>query len=562
MTAIPLLLPAETTTGAEMEPVPRRPSDALRWLLHVAAALPLVIFGIADMARGWRPLFDNAAIALRSYHVLSHNSPLLGHRVDLNMGSQSVYGLGPLENWLLAVPVHLDPGQGAMWGAVLFAVIGVVLAVEAAWSAARWWGAAIATTSILVLFAVRGDVIVDVVWNPWFGVIWLYSTLASGWAVATGRLRWWPVAVVSASIAAQCHEVFTLPAIAVGLAAAVLGVIVCRSREDRVGFGWLVAGAGAGVVSWIAPVVQQLTSHPGNFTVLWRVVHQPQAKIGISRALGALGGATRIVPKWVHAPPLHGAFANLVYIANLFIGDQWWAVTALVLLAVITIVAFVTRRHLLAASAALSLVAALGTVMAIATIPIAQFLTFGYSDVLLIPVGTAVWITLAWTLVELARSVLGRSGARGLPRLATRTHAAATRLAALAGATMVTVVCAWSIASGGALVGTNASTISGWSAVRATDVGVAAVERVAPPRTPFRLQLAEPGNNYRFAVVTGIAYLLNTDGLQPRLIGVAAATFGEARPDMPVVHLHVPATGDKVTASVGRPHRSAPSRHH
>ena len=172
--------------------------------------------------------------------------------MDLHLTSQPVYSLGPLENWLLAVPVHLDQKQGALWGAVIFAVIGVTLAIEAAWSAARWWGAVIVATSVLVLFSVRGDVIVDLVWNPWFGVIWLYTTMASSWAVATGRLRWWPVALVSASIVAQCHEVFAPPAIAVCLTAPVLGVIVRRSRGERVGLGWLGAGAAAGVVSWIA----------------------------------------------------------------------------------------------------------------------------------------------------------------------------------------------------------------------------------------------------------------------------------------------------------------------
>ena len=557
MTAIPLLPQVEKTTGAETEPAPRRPPDALHLLLDVVAALPLVIFGIADMARGWRPLFDNAAIALRSYQVFSRHSPLVGHQVDLHLTSQPVYSLGPLENWLLAVPVHLDPKQGALWGAVIFAVIGVTLAIEAAWSAARWWGAVIVATSVLVLFSVRGDVIVDLVWNPWFGVIWLYTTMASSWAVATGRLRWWPVALVSASIVAQCHEVFAPPAIAVCLTAPVLGVIVRRSRGERVGLGWLGAGAAAGVVSWIAPLVQQLTHHPGNFTVLWRVAHQRGAKIGVTQALGALGGASRLVPKWLHAPPLHGAFASVVYVANTFVGAQWWAVTTLVLLAVITVCALVTRRHLLAGSAALSLVAALGTVGAIASVPSAQVLTFGYVDVMLIPVGTAVWLTLAWALVEVVRPVLQRALSQGLPSVRKRAQAVADHLAMLAGVTMVTVLFGWSISSGLTLVGTNAPTIGGWAAVRATDIGVSAVARVAH-RTPFRLELAEPSNNYRFAVVTGMAYLLKTEGFQPLFIGLAATTFGQGRPNMPVVLVHVPATGDRVSASV-RPSRRSGS---
>jgi len=545
----------DPTTRAGNEPVPLGPPDALHWLLDIVASLPLVIFGIADMARGWRPLFDNAAISLRSYQVFSHNSPLVGHQVDLQVGSQHVFSPGPLENWLLAVPVHLDPGQGALWGAVIFGVIGVTLAIEAAWSAARWWGAVIVATSVLVLFAVRGDVVVDVMWNPWLGVIWLYTTLASSWAVATGRLRWWPVAVFSASLVVQCHEVFALTAIGVCLAAPVLGVTVCRRRQGRIGLGWLGAGAVVGVASWIAPVVQQLTTHPGNLTLLWRVAHQRVAKIGVTQALGALAGASRPVPKWVHAPPIHGAFSRVLYVANTFVGGQWWAVTALVLLAAIAVSAVVTGRHRLAGSATLSLVAALGTVSAIASIPEAQVLNFGYLDVLLIPVGTAVWLTLAWALVELARPVLGRAVTRVLTSPRKPTQRVSAYLGTLAGATLVAAGFGWSTASGLTLLGTDSPTISGWASVQATDVGVAAVTRLAP-RTPFRLQLAEPSNNYRFAVVTGVAYLLDTEGFQPRLKGIAAATFGAAHPDMPTVFLHIPATGDKVLATVSSSGRS------
>ncbi len=558
MTATPLLHQAETATGAaKKEPVPRRPPDALHFLLAVVASLPLVIFGIVDMVRGWRPLFDNAAIALRSYQVFSHDSPLVGHQVDLHVGSQTVYSPGPLENWLLAVPVHLDPGQGALWGAVIFAVIGVTLAIEAAWSAARWWGAVTVAGAVLLLFAVRGDVIVDVMWNQWLGVIWLYTTLASSWAVASGRLRWWPVAVVSASLVVQCHEVFAFTAIGVSLTAAVLGVTACRRRLDGVGFGWLAAGTLAGIASWIAPVVQQLTTHPGNLTLLWRVTHQPSAKIGFSQALGAVGGASKPVPKWVHAPPIHGAFSNVIYVANTFVGDHWWAVTALVLLTGIAAFAVVRGRHLLAGAATMSLVAALGAVGAIASIPEAQVLNFGYLDVLLIPVGTAVWLTLAWTLAEVARAVLRRAFGGDLTSLGRRVRRAGTSLATLAGVAVVAVGFGWSTASGLTLVGTDSSTIGGWAAVRATDVGVAAVTRVAP-RIPFRLELGEPSDNYRFAVVTGVAYLLDTEGLQPRLTGIAGPTFGSGRPNMPVVILHIPASGDRVSASVGR---SARSRH-
>src|SRR5580693_3496681 len=36
-------------------------------------------------------------------------------------------------------------------------------------------------------------------WNPWFGVLFFLATLAAGLAVVSGRRRWWPVLVLTAS---------------------------------------------------------------------------------------------------------------------------------------------------------------------------------------------------------------------------------------------------------------------------------------------------------------------------------------------------------------------------
>ena len=230
------------------------------------------------------------------------------------------------------------------------------------------------------------------------------------------------------------------------------------------GFGSLGVGAAAGIVSWIAPLVQQLTNNPGNFTALWRAEHEHNAKIGLSQALGALGGSSRLIPKWVHAPPLHGSFSSVVYIANTFVGSQWWAVTALVLLIATAVSAWVTGRHLLASLATLSLVAALGTVVGIASIPEAQFLNFGYLDVLLIPVGTAVWLTLAWALVDVAGPAFGRAFSRGLTELGRGPpYRVVAHLGTLAGATTMAVVLGWSMASGLTLLDTNSFTLGGGS---------------------------------------------------------------------------------------------------
>jgi hypothetical protein len=502
----------------------------------------LVIFAVVEMARGWRPLFDNAEISLRSYQVFSLHSPLVGHEVALPGATQPVFSPGPLENWLLAVPVRLDPGQGALWGAVVVAVGGVALAIEAGWSTARWWGAVVVTASILTAFAVRGDLDTVVVWNAWLAVIFLYTTLASAWATAAGHLRWWPVSVLAASVVAQCQEVFAWPAILVCLASLGMGVVVCGRRDGRVRLGPLVAGASVAVVVWVAPVIQQFTHHPGNFTLLWRAAHQPGATLGLSQALRALGSGISVPPSWVHAPPLQGGAAGFYYVVLTFAGPLWWAAVALGLLAVVAIGAAVARRTGLVAAAMIAFVAAVGTVASIATVPQSQFLNLTYLGTILIPVGTAVWSVLAWALFECADNVVRRrvGGVSSTTAVPGRTRRA-PGLVPLCAIALVAVPFAWSMATGIALIGTDVPTISGWAAVQSTDRAVADVARLAPHHRPVRLQLDGHSTFLIYGILTGTAYLLDSEGFDIRLTaGAARPVFGDPSPGMPLILIRIP----------------------
>ena len=557
MSGVPVGVTDRLPVGAvpeDGEATPRAlPTDRLRVLLHLAAELPLVVFGIAEMTHGWRPLWDNAETAWRSFQVLTAHSPLVGHQVALPTPGPAVFGPGPLENWLLAVPVRLDPGQGALWGAVIVAVVAVAFAIEAAWSVTRWWGATVVAGSVLLLFAARADVLVDVVWNAWFGIIFIYPTLASGVAVAAGRLRWWPVTVVAASVVAQSQEVFAIPVLLVCLVAPVVGVLARRPRVPAA-WGWLVGGIGAGVVVWIAPLVQEIADSPGNLTLLWRAARQPVATVGLSKALAGLDGAISVFPRWFKAPPLHSAIGTFYYSYWLLWSARWWAVLALVVLAVATVVALRTGRTTLAGASVVSFVAAVGSVVALSDIPASQILNIEYLGVLLIPVGTAVVVTLVWIAVEGARAGLDRlrrTGSMGrLPTGMGLSPSTGRVLARGAGAAAITVLFLLSLRSGSQLFGTSSATVGGWPAIRAADTGAVAVARVAP-RGPFRLRLAEPTTDYRFAVITGVAYQLEIRGLQPRFDGDGLLAFGAARPGLPVVTISVPAVGHDVTARPG-----------
>jgi hypothetical protein len=520
----------------------------LRVVCHLVVELPLVVFGIAALTKGWRPLFDNADLALRSYQVFSSHSPSLGHQMAVSVGVHAVFGPGPLQSWILAVPVRIDPAQGALWGAVLAAVAAVAAAIEAGWTVGRWRGVATIAGSVLVIAVARPEVVLDPVWNVWFAVIFLMATFTTALAVATGRLWWWPVTVVVASVVVQSQAAFGPLAAALCIAAPVLG-LVARRRVQGSSPGWLATGFGAGMVLWIAPIGQEITHRPGNLTLLAQAVGS-QASIGLSTAFRALGGATRMPPHWVDPLPTGGGLAQFYGVAAMVDGPEWWGLAVLVLLAVIGGAAAWTGRRTLAMLAMLAVVLAVGGVVMVASIPTSQFLVLGYLGSALALAGLAVWVTFAWAAGEVILALaLALAVALGSGVVKTDDNLATVMTwARWPAAVVLAVLSVWLMASGLGQMGSVAPTLSGWPAVRAADLASEAAARVAPAG-PFRLQVDGPQDASTFAIETGVAYQLVTRGLDPRpSTAVGYPTFGRPPPDGPIVVLVLPGPGRPVSA--------------
>jgi hypothetical protein len=376
----------------------------------------------------------------------------------------------------------------------------------------------------------------------WFGLYFLFTAVASGVAVGTGRLRWWPVAVVASSIVVQCQAAFAPPAVSVCLVAPVVGVAILRRTNRRVGSGWLAVGLGLGAAAWAAPLVQEVTTRPGNLTLLARAARGPGAPIGWSAALHALGGATSVPPTWVHPLPPSG-IALFVAIVHTFDGPAWWGVLVLVLLAVVAAVAWRTLRPALASMALVTLALAVGAMAAIATVPSEQFLVVGYLGALWVPVATAVWVTLVWALGELVLAAFRPGRVTGLPRGATARWERPTRAAVGVVLVLASVGVVW---RGLDRMDGVTPTLAGWPAVHTTAAAADAVARVAP-RGPFRLEVTGPGSASQLAIVTGVAYLLVTRGFDPRPDSpIAYATFGRPPSRGPTVVVEVPHGGGPV----------------
>ncbi len=534
---------AEGTQSERTEGTRARSDTWLRMVCHLSAELPLVVFLVVELAKGWRPLFDNAGLTLRSYQVFSSHSPLVGHQMAVSVGSHAVFGPGPLQSWILAVPVRIDPAQGAQWGSVLGAVAAIALAVEASWAVGRWRGSATVAGCVLVFALVRPEVVLDPVWNVWFAALFLVPTYCTALAVATGRMRWWPFTVVAATMVVQSQAAFGPPAIALCLVAPILGLISRRRSPGRTGGGWLITGLAAGVVVWAAPFVQELTHHPGNLTLLIRAAGSGPT-IGTTGGLRALGGATRILPEWVHPLPTGSGLARFFGVVGLVNGPEWWSLAVLGLLAVVGVVAARAGRSTLAVLCVLTLVLAVGAVATVATIPMSQFLVLGYLGVVLAPVGLIVWVTFVWATSEVILVVARHWRSTRVDEVSP----AVVRWARVPAAVVLVALSIWLVVIGLGQMDGTAPTLAGWSAVRATDQASTDAARVAP-RGPFRLQMDAPSTAFTVAVETGIAYQLVTRGLDPRPTTVIGyPTFGRPPADGPTVVVVLPGPGRPVSA--------------
>jgi hypothetical protein len=394
---------------------------------HLAAWLPFVV-GPARLIRGgWRPVGDEAAIALRSWNSLTAQGPMVGQATRLAHG---VFDPGPLEYWLLAIPVHLDTTHGVLWGAALCCLVACSVAVEAAWSVLGVAGGLCASGLIVGLVLWIPGIAVTPSWNPWFGAVFFIAALATAWAVMSGHRGWWPALVITASIAAQVHLMFTVPSGVLAILALIVGL--ADSIRGRRGYWWVLAGLIAGAACWSAPLIQQYTSPDGNLGLLLRSSGATTGpRTGGAFSLKALSAAMQPVPIWWKHPT-----ASYELISHRSAG---FAVAVLVLMAVAAVMA-VRPLHCrpLGALAVVSLVISLGSLVTYSGIPVryGSLNTLSYLIVMLFPIGVLSWLVVgSWAVLT------GRLVFRHLPttRLAGRAVPGAGLLAGLAATALVAV---------------------------------------------------------------------------------------------------------------------------
>jgi hypothetical protein len=515
---------------------------------HLATWLPFLYGAVSAVRDNWRPISDKAGIAIRSWDVLTSYGPLLGQPSRLARG---LYDPGPIQYWLLTVPVHIDPKAGALWGAALWCMVACSLTIEAARSAAGAAGGLLASATLLGAILWMPNITRQPLWNPWFGLMFFLVALAAAWAVMSGRRGWWPVLMVAASIAAQGHLMYGIASASLVLAALIVGLVeTIRARAGLASYRWLIIGLAVGLFCWGAPLLQEFTARNGNISALLRNSSGgPGPKGGLTFGFQALAASIQPAPVW---------WTSFSRIKSLGVASAWpvaSGVVALVLIVAVLIAALgPLRSRRTAAIAGVSLlvsVAALATYSSLPAGNISQnstaFDSLTYLMAPMFAVGVAAWITVISGVVLVARRVTRRAVAvpaadpAATPATVPATGApgTGTPAASVTGGTggpgtppgvarLVRAKWALPVASGLAIVVIGTASGLAVSQARArqtmTEAAVSYAVRVASekvqatlPRQPVALVILGRDRHYRRRLTFGLAYALETMGYVPKV---------------------------------------------
>ncbi len=526
---------------SEVHGAPTALGTAVRVLSHLVIWTAVLVPVLVRMARGWRAVWDDAYLSLHALQVFSLNSPLVGVWTSSSEGAaHSFHDLGPLPFWLLAVPVRIDPAQGALWGAALWCAVILSVSAEAAWSVKGWPACSAVAGSVAIILWVDPSVFARTVWNPNMGFVFLMASLVLAWCVASGAVGWWPVLVFTGSVAAQSHLIFAANALGLIIIPPIVGMLNGGSRSRR---RWMVVGLITGLACWIAPLIQQLTGNPGN---LWLLVHSNHHRpvLGTGFGFQVLGDAGSVPPIWLSHFPVPVDLAALEEF-HAFAYAHSALYGALVLVGAVGVTAWAWRsdRRALASLGIVACVSSISVVVSFAAVPTATFLVLGYLLVYIWIVGIALWCLLLWAAYEGCRYWIRRLA----PGHGVRRFGAIGSYGPVLGALALLTIAA--IAAGATLRTSPALDVASTSYQQVQRL-TAAVEHDVP-RGPVRFELLPRtlSMNTYGSDETGMDWQLTVDGWQTGLPTALHQDDGYTPPEVTWPTVVVTLHGDgRVTA--------------
>ena len=281
--------------------------------MGVLAAGPIIAATSRSLSAGWLPAGDQANIATRAYDVLGPRTPLVGLHSDVSaVTHHSVYSLGPMLFWLLALPARFGSPATLV---LTMALLNIACTVGIVVLARRRGGLALMfiTAFALVLMArsLAPEVLHDV-WNPSAGLFPFTLLIFLCWSLACGEYRLLPLTVLVASFVVQCQLAFLPPSLAL-LAVGLVGLVISlrasrsagatRAPATRRGlWPWMLAALLVAAVCWTAPAIDQLQGSPGNLTWVVRTARANTPTLGSTVGWHAVVRAIGIRPWWLRNP--------------------------------------------------------------------------------------------------------------------------------------------------------------------------------------------------------------------------------------------------------------------
>lgn len=491
---------------APAEPTARS-SLLVRITVHAVVWALLIVPMVRSVARGWRPLADDATIAIGAWRALSLHPPLLGQVTTASGVGKLASDPGPLEYWLLGPFVHLDPGQGALIGSAILCAAALSVAVEVLWRTSGTWAAVLFAFVMVDMAIVSPTPFVDPVWNNSFAFFWFSSFLGVAFTVGRGHLRYFPLLLFIGSVTVDSNLMYLPGVVALLVAALVVGWRTKAPANRR----WLWWTLVVGAVCWIGPLYQQFFDKHPNMSLL---LHLAQKTDGFVYGLRALSRAVSPNPIWAAPRPLNQYVTYGADIAhrNVLLGP----VVVLVILG-IGIAAWRRKDSALVSMCMVSVGSAAGVVFLFARTPANDFQSFVWINLAVWQVGACIWLTFGLVVatavrrqlpelraqVSEVRMQLGRQPIRFSKRARRAWLVVALVLCGLAGA----LVTAFPYGN---------QFVQDWGGVNRVDRMTADIEQHVP-KGRISMGILSSGSGFYQPISDehGVAYLLLADGWTP-----------------------------------------------
>ena len=482
-------------------------SRLLGWGPHVVVWLLLWVPTVRSLARGWRPLGDDAEIAVGAWRSLTLNPPLVGH-VTFATSSSNIADPGPLEYWFLGPFDHLDPGQGVLIGSALLCAVVLSVAIWVLHRSVSVWAGVILSLVVADLAIVSPNQFIDPVWNCHFGAFWFVSFLAVAFVVGLGNLRYYPLLLFFGSVTVDSHLIY-LPTVAIVLVTAPLcGWFTKRPPNFR----WLWWTAGVAVVCWIGPLYQQLFDARPNISGLLRSVGilkggVPDKTEGWAFGLRAMSRVASFNPIFASPRPTF-PFTSSNDIAQ---RNVWMGVVLVAVLVGVAVLARIHHHPRVVSMCVVSVSGMFGVLILLASTPRDYYVSFIWVNLTIWIVGICVWVTLGLAAVTALRPHLAPTAAEREEWGGWAT-AKAGRSVVLA---IVVVACVAGLLVVAFPYGNHEFLVDWTSMARAQHMAVDVEEHV--PKGQVDLGVIYKGDNplQLASDEHGAAYLLLTDGYRP-----------------------------------------------